>query len=883
MQNKTYFMLRRATLAALGDASVGSVSCVATFYDQLFVGTEEGVVLHISAVGLAEAAPRPAGTQTLSLPAQKPVLQLLPLGEIGLLLALCNGRVEAIDAHRMRPRSSGKLAVKGEVLGIAHNSDSTPDFAICVVTALKAHLFRWTGDHHEVWKVLNLTGGIPVDVAWSRNKLCIAQEDGQLGLVDLASGVSQPLHGPPGSSSPARSRRRSSVNARSLCFGTRVRPLSSGKFLLVVDSVGIIVNGAGEPSGNTLAWSSPPKLFVCVMDLVVSLHLGGMQLQVQSTDMEGSVREQINLDEPAALLSAPAPWNAPSQGDPAKLDDISCGGGVILLTQNSRRLQRLLTISMEDRLQELFKVGDVDGALNVFQDRVLSKENDATARQRAVAHFHVEAGKAMLRQGKLEMAFQEFLKGKLDPKEVVAHLPPLQSANFTFTSIELESAPAIDSDEAKPYLEEFLLKCDKDSENTANRALIRLWSGRESPQCRKKLEALCEREGNSDVLASDVEFLLEKKEYRAASLLYASRPDTTSKRKALQLWADLGSGKYSETDCDGIEETIHFLSKSLDEEEGRDLLWKFSSWVLRIAPHQGVRIFTTRKSSNLNVEDVIAHLRHYETTGTSDLVLIYLLFLGQDENERGHDVEIAREFVKLLSVNESFRERFMKFLERPVTLRGVSLAKDGKKEAEATLILRELDMIDANGFLHERVHLNAKLSRHGESLNILIGKLKDPRLAEKYCMDYYEEESKQEDSANPFLELVCIYLRPEHAKDLLDESLRILKVHGEKIDPSLVISKLPAEMPLKDIEGYLATMFQAHGRELAKLRIKKGLLSAHNIKTRSFLTKKQQRNFVVTSDTLCRTCKRPIGAQPFQLDPSQSYLTHFPTCGHADD
>jgi len=244
----------------------------------------------------------------------------------------------------------------------------------------------------------------------------------------------------------------------------------------------------------------------------------------------------------------------------------------------------------------------------------------------------------------------------------------------------------------------------------------------------------------------------------------------------------------------------------------------------------------------------------------------------------------------VMSIKESFFEnvhaQFKDFVQLPDSLGGKSETSGGAYVAE--LVIRRIDQSPiAEKLTYEKVDLFLKCGWHTKALDILVNQFGDTEAAERYCLNACKglEESpgipNDEDDpndgkrTNPFLDLLCIYLAPENASKFRDASMQILERHGHRIDPTNVISKLPADIPLKDLQMYLSIIFPKNAGELSHLRIERNLCVAHNIKVRNQLMKKHKRNISITSDTRCQACNKPILTSAFALDPSQQYVLHY--------
>jgi hypothetical protein len=921
---------------------------MASFYDQVYVGTSDGRVCLVD----------PHAAQGVMLEHRlgtgRPVSQVLVMGELGLLLALSGGGVEAVDAQRMTARPGFKAPLKAEVLCMATTSERAPDFALCLATSHKLHLLRWAGERHEPWKTLNVTSP-PSSLAWCRGTVCAALED-QVVLVDVAGGTSRKVH----SFAPAPASPGGGSGQGLGAGGAKVLAVAGGRFLMCIESLGIVITAGGEPSGSALVWSSPPREVATINGLVVTVHAAvGSTQTLEARTLDGAIAESLKLAAPAVAIAAPQAWNsirAPAPGDDA-LKDLDAGGGVLLLCPplGQGAVVRVGTVSLGQRVDEMLAEGDVEGAARLFLQRwspavaasgAADKSSNAkwavllsgTTRAEAEAAFRAYAGIAMLRRDRPDLAFAQWARaGPLDPRELLAHMdrlrdpeapvfePRVLRADVVFPGaaqsqgtgaakedcrlLSVVARPKGDSgrrlyEAFKDYLWRVRGGCRDEVGATADLALFRVLLlldegvSHAAARFRAELERLCE--GPNCLRAEAVPTLAAELRSRgchhAAALLLASVP--ALRRAALELWADMGSGRCHEEGRDGVEETVRFLARSHGDPE---LVWVFSAWALGQAPARAVRIFTREhvgkeraagvveqspppplqqqqeQQPRLSPDKVLGHLEPFDKDRRHRLRLIYLESLCRDSSTaaRALDLQLAYEYVATLDAlcsaspaqREAVRAAFSDFVAREETLRGTVPAAAGDAAAastsEAEAVVRRIEQTAAVGSLarHE-VALYRKCGLHARALELLVMQLADTAAAEEYCL------GNQGDQVDPFLDLLCIYFRPENAQRYREPMLLVLERHGHRIDATAVVARLPADLPIADLQLYLGLVLARNTRRLCQLRVEKNLHVALNIKTRSKLVRRHRRNVSITADTRCAQCQRPIATQPFVLDPS---------------
>ncbi len=882
-------------------------SCICSFYDQVYIGTSNGHVRLIRGNG---------DMVQHVIPGNRFISCVEVLGEIGLLFVVCAGAIEVLDAQLMRPRVECKIQIKGEVLHVFTNRGSNPTFGLGVATALKVMLYRWNGEKHEVSRTIS-TLSIPRDIAWSGNTICMSTEQ-SISLIDVVTQTKATVHEYPNAPKLKKSSRRRSLERGSpILPGKFCLALADGRFIMVLDALGIIIDSKGTPSGNTLVWSSRPLCGVCISGFVVTLHDDGSLVEVHmsdSLDQNGSsLFEKHVMPRRGSRIVAPAPWNAvPSKRASsiesgmtkteallsgsrlvANYEDLSAGGGILVMGGSPPAVSKLGTISPCEQFNKLLEADDFAGAFSLFETRVLEKQDGAQlgSTEELTAQFYVDAGVKILRYGRINRAFEVFKKPKLDVRELLVYyagllrddtaqyvvrklvldLPlPARTSSLEFCSTKDEAEKLMSSCSLLKLLTEqdsdkglllhraildylIYMRSDEKGQSEEERrirdeALLRglvtliVFEGEENT---RRLCELCQGPSNLDVELWAPK-LLNVGLSHCAALLYGSAEKT--RRQALELWADMGR----------VKETVEFLRSHQQDPE---LVFVFSSWVLDTDPEQGVEIFTT---PTLDVDRVLLHLEKHDKNMRHKLRLRYLEYLAQGSRE--NDLVLALEYINVMSGGDmSVRPEFARFCGTPGALQ--------KSEAES-IILR-IDSIDSlsNALTSEKVDLYGKCGLHDRALKILVEDQGDVGAAETYCLKVIDEMEDGSDQ-DPFLDLLCIFFDPKHESRYRSASIAILERHGHHIDPTKVIAKLPADLSLADIEGYLSLIFVRDAQRSAHLRIEKNICAAQNIKVRHSLMLKHKRHTVVTADTRCGLCREQILTEPFAFQASSNDVVH---------
>lgn len=227
---------------------------------------------------------------------------------------------------------------------------------------------------------------------------------------------------------------------------SEVKAISDNRFLLCIDSLGVIVSANGEPAGNALIWTSRPKL-VAYSDPFIITVLSQSRIEVHSTideDQQQSLVQALKVEGVVAIADAPlwtsiprskgrSSMGATGQKD-TSIDDIqlAASGTVLVLTSfPETTVSRIESVSIDERIRQLLGLLRVEEAFALVNESLPSEREDRAERSRRIKEFHVDAGIALLKARDIDRAFGHFARAELDSREIIAHFP----------SIRVSSAP----------------------------------------------------------------------------------------------------------------------------------------------------------------------------------------------------------------------------------------------------------------------------------------------------------------------------------------------------------------------------------------------------------------------------------------------------------
>ena len=219
-----------------------------------------------------------------------------------------------------------------------------------------------------------------------------------------------------------------------------VKAISDNRFLLCIDSLGVIISANGEPAGNALIWTSRPRLVAYSSPFIITV-LSQSRIEVHSTldeDQQQSLVQALKVDGVAAIADAPLWTSIPrvrqrrSEGSngakDTSVDDIqlSASGPVLVLnTFPTTAVSRIASVSIDERIKQLLDQLRVEEAFSLLNDSLPSEREDRAERARKLRNFHVDAGISLLKAREVEGAFGHFAMAELDSREIIAHFPSI--------------------------------------------------------------------------------------------------------------------------------------------------------------------------------------------------------------------------------------------------------------------------------------------------------------------------------------------------------------------------------------------------------------------------------------------------------------------------
>lgn len=352
--------------------------------------------------------------------------------------------------------------------------------------------------------------------------------------------------------------------------------------------------------------------------------------------------------------------------------------------------------------------------------------------------------------------------------------------------------------------------------------------------------------------------------------------------KALELLHQFHKGPTGP--LSGVWPTIDYLQNVTKDHI--DLILKYSKWVLKLNPDEGIKIFTEEigEVENLPRGKIYDHI----TACAPQLTIPYLehiIHRWSDKTPKFHNTLI-------LIYKKQVEERLPKYLQMT---KGRPRAKAGEEPDELGLLRSKLlnflqssqyyepealiSKFPPDDLFEERALLLGHLGQHDVALAIYAHVLHDPKLAEDYCHRIYDPEN--EENKEVYLSLVKMYFHPPSLTKLgirlpkrpdpernVEKAMMILSAHHEKIDAAKVLDMLPSDTTLESIKKFLLTVLEERTVLQRKTHVLRSLQLAEHLQVQRTRIKEQSPHFIIDESTLCNTCYKRLSTSAFARHPS---------------
>ncbi|XP_040917219.1 transforming growth factor-beta receptor-associated protein 1 [Toxotes jaculatrix] len=788
-----------------------SIQCLECYDRNVYIGTKHATVQHLILPSSTNGDLSPDQSKTREGRARKlgssnPVAQLRAVPLFNHLLVLWDRSVTALNMFSLEPVPALKKIQHVSLLEVCDSLLTAQAECVEMVTSssrrkvIRIHVVgvdRW-----EVVKEVPLLQD-PVALAVDGTSLCVATCDRYL-LCDIETGRSEELF-------PHNHSRQRVI----------VTSVGQGEFLLNgPESLGMFVMKTGICQRPPLQW--PLEVLAAGVCFPYILTLQPQVLSVYSM-LDQQCKQTVSLHGAKGLLTT--------------------SDGVLVFTE--RDIFSLRLVAIEEQIQALVGHERVEEALLLLDGVQSHRPLDSYKElQKAITCL---AGFAHFYQEGFSEARDLFIKGELDPREIILLYPNMQSCLSEDFQSQLDQVNKgrdlqvlwqEDSNTFHHYLAflgDFLravrgteqdLKCSTE----VDCALLRLYAELGDSENLHQLVTF----PNECRLDRCVPVLEQHNRFFALGSLYQSHGKTID---AIKTWVKIADGSNKDPSC---SDAYGHIVWTLSQLKNRDTVWKFADWTLQRSQEIGVQIFTKRPPDDrLETQDVLVLLEKYSLA-----LVLYLEFLIHDlssEEERHHSR------LALAYVTETLREEEEADL-RPTRGKLQQLLWESKFYDVSTLYER----VKSTTLHIEKAILLGRTGEHSQALQVLVHQEQDLQAAEAYCCRAAQGQDTQFMQAL-LLTLLQIYLSSE---DLTSTAVDLLNNNPQVFAVEKVIQVLPDSWSVQLVSQFLVGSVREafHRRRMA--RVQKALAQAELMQHKVIWMQASKTKLRLDKEQKCKVCQQ---------------------------
>uniref|UniRef100_A0AAZ3Q2S0 CNH domain-containing protein n=1 Tax=Oncorhynchus tshawytscha TaxID=74940 RepID=A0AAZ3Q2S0_ONCTS len=818
------------------------IDCLAAWEDWLLVGTKPGHLLLYRIKNNAGTNRFEVTLEKSNKNFSKKIQQLFVVSQYKILVSLLENNIHVHDLLTFQQITVVSKA-RGATLFACHLQQSPSGEAqlrMCVAVKKKLQLYYWKDrEFHELQGDF-AAPDIPKSMAWCQNSICVGfkrdyyliRMDGRGSIKELfPTGKQLEPWWPPGG-------------------------VCTQKYAL---------NWTDIP----IAMEHQSPYIIAVLPRYVEIRTFEPRLLVQS----------VELQRPRFITSA---------------------GPNIVYVASNHFVWRLVPVSIASQIRQLLQDKQFELAL-----QLANMKDDVEGDKRQQIH-HIQNLYAfnLFCQKRFDDSMQVFAKLGTDPTHVIGLYPDLLPADYrkqlhypnplpSLSGAELEKAHLALID----YLTQkrsHLVKQLNDSEPSTPSPLM---EGTPTIKSRKKLLQIIDttllkcylhtnvalvspllRLDNNHCHIEESEYILKKAhKYSELIILYEKKG---LHQKALQVLLDQSTKANSP--LKGHERTVQYLQRLV------------LSWVLKICPEDGLKIFTEdlTEVETLPRDKVLNFLKE----GFKELTIPYLehiVHVWEETEPEFHNVLIQLYLERV----QGLMKQYLNSLPE-----GVPAVAAGKEEGDLgefrNKLLCFLEVSTSyepgrlisdfpfDGLLEERAVLLGRMGKHEQALFIYVHVLKDTHMAEEYCHRHYDKETDR--SQDVYLSLLRMYLSPPDVHCLgpikmellepqanLMAALHVLELHHSKLNTTKAIDLLPANTQIREIRVFLESVLEEEAQRKRFDQVLKSLLQAEFLRVQEERIFHQQVKCIITEEKTCRVCKKKMGNSAFARYPNGVVVHYF--------
>ncbi|XP_035609634.1 transforming growth factor-beta receptor-associated protein 1 [Oncorhynchus keta] len=801
--------------------SIHSLEC----YDRnIYIGTKDSLVQHLilpSSSDTKDSSQSPREGRMKLLGSRSPVTQLRVIPVLNHLLVLWDRSVSALNMFSLEPLPFLKRIQHVSFFEMCESALSTSSQSVCVELVTASSRSRVVRIHVvgvERWdcvKEVSLPQD-PVALAVDDNTLCVATSD-RYFLHDHKSGSTVDLF-------PHNLSRQNII----------VSTAGKGEFLLNgPGSLGMFVMKNGICQRPPVQWSE--ELLAAVVCYPYILALQPQALYVYSM-VDQRLKQTVPLLRARGLLSTTE--------------------GVYIFME--REILGLSHVPFEEQIQTLVRYERVEEALGLL--------GGVQAHLPQVSYKELHKiitcmdGFIKFYQGSFSEAKELFIKGELDPREIISLYPEMEPLCETFHSqlvkvnnakelLALRQEDRTTFQQYLDFLDDFLrvvrgtkqgVECSEDIDT----AQLRMYTEQGD---RVDLDALVSSP-NSCSIDKCVPLLELHKRFFTLGLLYQSHGHHI---KAIQTWVKMTDGQYEDSSCSNVYEHI---VRTLSRLKQRDVVWTFADWALQRNQEVGIQIFTKRDPEDQDTfaqEDVLTFLKKYSLA-----LMLFLEFLVHDlkSKEEKHHTLLATAYVThILGALQN----------------GKGTDSDGGMTRDKLQQLLWQSSLYDTMTVHEAIQptvlhteqaiLLGRAGDHYQALQTLVHKERDLQVAGAYCRraaGWQERELEH----TLFLTLLQIYMG---SNELASAAVDLLNANAAAFDLDTVLQVLPDSWSVQLVSQFLLGSLRGTFHQRRMAGVERGLAQVELLRHKYTWAQASKRMLKLDKGLVCNTCQKDLTEPEF--------------------
>ncbi|KAJ0176101.1 hypothetical protein K1T71_008275 [Dendrolimus kikuchii] len=827
------------------------IEAIAAYDNNLLLGTRQGHLLMYS------LSPND-GSQKYQVQllryrknfSKKPIQQIEVIPEENLLLCLTDSvfatyNINGVNFPIIKTYEQTKgasLFALGKKTIVTENGETSTDIKLCV--AVRRKLQVYSGKNEDFVYLLDFTvSDVPKVMSWGHEYICVGFK-AEYMLYDVTTGKSKELF--PTSSSKS--------------LEPSIVKYSETSFLLGRDHTSVLV----EESKNidikkTIKWAEAP--IGVVWDEPYILGLLQDQVIVQTVEPTLFIQTLPDLNKARLMYR--------------------CKRGLIFISSVGQ-VWCISSVDITKQIKQLVKNKQFEIAINLTDLSLCPPEEKKQKIHSIQMMFALE----LFDNKNYANAMKEFRKLNTDPADVIKLFPELgvkSDGNLKDNELkgkDLENAlnalidylvelrrnvsggsqeePMVSQRNVAQQLELIdttLLKCYLQTNDAFVAPLLRL---------------------NNCRLEEAEKTLFHHGKHSELIILYQTKGQHT---KALQLLRE--QAKQPDSSLEGYRGTKKYLQEL--GAEHINLIFKFSDWILKENPEEGLKIFTEDiiEVENLPRPKILDFLlREHET-----LVIPYLehvIHTWNDTNSLFHDAIVNMYRDKITDKKANITEEELNHTKCKLL---AFLEKSMHYTPERVLLHFPPDSL-----FEERAIVLGKLSRHEQALAIYVLILGDVEKAIRYCENVCE--TSKDKNQDIYVILMRILINPEQGGALngplaniprhpktsvpdLETALNILEKHASSISPLKALSVLPDSVPLSRLKHFLESALDSQLSLKRRMQVLKGLLYAEHMQVQELKQYHESKSVLITEYNVCPVCKKRFANQSAFVRYPNGDIVHY--------